>query len=173
MQLQFVYVTFEGLWHLARKRSRPHGLWPKFFILTNLLTKSLQKIWFANIQNRRPPGFRLNMIVFETFECTLRMTGVQTFFLECNESWVTLSDQWKNHDFEVLNRSIRVQGALIIRWPNIRTSYPMHRSSQPLVFQEPFKRINCSQSVKMKIWCCKEICQIYATRDICWYRFGY
>ena len=51
--------------------------------------------------------------------------------------------------------------------------YPMHGSSQSLVFREDFRQINCSQSVKMKIWCCKKICQIYATRDICWYRFGY
>ena len=43
----------------------------------------------------------------------------------------------------------------------------------PLVLREDFSQINCSQSVKMKIWCCKEICQIYATWGICWYRFGY
>ena len=53
------------------------------------------------------------------------------------------------------------------------TSYPMHGSSQPLVFRHYCKRINCSQSVNMKIWCFKEIWQIYATRDVCWYRFGY
>ena len=84
-----------------------------------------------------------------------------------------ISDQCRNHDFEILNQSISEEGALIIRRPNIRTSYPMHGSSQPSVFGEPSAQINCSQSVKMKIWCCQEICQICTTRDICWYRFGY
>ena len=49
----------------------------------------------------------------------------------------------------------------------------MHGSSHPLVFREDFRQINCSQSVKMKICGSKEICLIYATRDICWDRFGY
>ena len=52
-------------------------------------------------------------------------------------------------------------------------SYPMHGSSQPLVFREHCMQINCSQSVEMKIRHCKKICQIYATGDICWYRFGH
>ena len=120
-------------------------------------------------------SLRLNMAVFEIFGCveSLRMTRVQTFLLQFDESWVTLSDQCRKHDFNVLNQSIRVQGARIIRWPNIRTSYPLLRSSHPLVFREHFSQINCSQSVRMEICYCKEICQIYATRDICWYRFGF
>ena len=117
-------------------------------------------------------GLRLTMAVFEVFQCVepLRMTKVQTFLLKFDESWVTLWDQCKNHDFEVLNQSIRVQGARIIRLPYIRTSYLMHGSSQPLVFREHFAQINCSQSVKMKIRCCKKICQIYTTRDFCSYK---
>ena len=107
------------------------------------------------------------MAVFEIFECAepLRMTRVQTFLLEFDESWVTLSDQCRNHDFEVLNQSISVRNPPISRRPNIRTSYPIHGSSQLSVFREDFRQINCSQSVKMEIWCCKEICQIYATRE--------
>ena len=120
-------------------------------------------------------GLRVSMAVFEIFQCveSLCMTRVQTFLLELDEFWVNLSDQCRNHHFEVLNQSINVQRAAIIRRPNIKTSYPMHGSSQPLVFRKHSTQINCSQSVKMKIWCCKEICQIYGTRDICWYRFEY
>ena len=53
-------------------------------------------------------GLRLNMAVFEIFECVepLRMTRVQTFLLEFDEPWVTLSDQCRNHDFKVINQSI-------------------------------------------------------------------
>ena len=100
-------------------------------------------------------GLWLNMAVFEVFECVepLRMTRVQTLLLKFDESWVTLS--------------ISVQGAPIIGRPNIRTSSHMLGSSQPLVLREDFTQINCVQSVKVKIWCCKEICQVYATRDIC------
>ena len=114
-------------------------------------------------------GLRLNMAVFVIFQCVepLRMTRVQAFLLEFDESWVILSDQCRNHDFKVLNQSISVEGTPIIRRPNIKTSYPMHGSSQPLVFWEHFRQINCSQSVKMKICCFKKIWQIYATRDIC------
>ena len=114
-------------------------------------------------------GLRLNMAVFEIFQCAEPpwMTRVQIFLLKFDESWVTLSYQCRHHLFEVLNQSISVQGAPMIRRPNIRTSYPMHGSSQPLVFREHFTQINCSQSVIIKIWCCKEIWQIYATRDIC------
>ena len=122
-----------------------------------------------------PMGLRLNMAVFEIFQCVkpVWMTRIQTFFLRFDESWVNLSSQGRNHDLEVLNQSISVQGTQITRRPNIRTSHPMHGSFQPLVFREDFTQINCSQSVKRKIWCCKEICQTYTTRDICWYRFGY
>ena len=35
--------------------------------------------------------------------------------LKFDESWVTLPDQCRNHDFEVLNQSISVQSAPIIR----------------------------------------------------------
>ena len=114
-------------------------------------------------------GLRLNMALFEIFECEepLWMIRVQTFILKFDECWGSLSDQCRNYHFELINQSISVQCAGITRRPNIRTSYPMHESSQPLDFREHFRRINCSQSVKMKIRCFKEICQIYATRDIC------
>ena len=77
-------------------------------------------------------GLRLNMTVFEIFECVqpLWMTRVQAFLLELDESWVTLSDQCRNHHFEVLNQSISVQGVPIIRRLTIRTSFPMHGSPQ-------------------------------------------
>ena len=56
-------------------------------------------------------GLRLNMAVFEIFECVepLRMTRVQALCLELDESWANLSDQCRNHDFGVLNQSIRVR----------------------------------------------------------------
>ena len=120
-------------------------------------------------------GLRLNMAAFEIFQYVepLRMTRVQIFLLEFDGSWVTLSDQCGDYDFEVLDQSINAQGAPIIRRLYIRTSYHKDGSSQPLVFREHFTQINCSQSAKMKIWRCTEICQIYMTWNICWYRFGY
>ena len=165
----------ERLWNLARGTFAPVWSLSKLFMLRNLVMKSLQKFDSKIFKIGDPMGLRLSMAVLEIFKCVepLRMTRVQTFLLEFDESWVILSDQCRNHDFKVLNQSINVQGALIIRRPNIRTSYPVHGSSQPLLFREDCRQINCSQSVKMKIWCCKEICQIYATRDICWSRFGY
>ena len=172
---QVVYLTFKRLWNLARETCAPVWSLNKVFTWRNSVLKPLQKIWSENVQKRRPHGSSIKMAAFESFECAepLRMTRVQTFLLEFDESWVILSDQCKNHDFDVLNQSINAQDALIIRRPNIRTSFPMHGSSQALVFREDFRRINCSQSVKMKICCFKEIWQIYATRNICWYRFGY
>ena len=60
-------------------------------------------------------GLRLNMAVFEIFECVkpLRMSRVQKFLPKFDKSWVILSDQSRNHDFEVLNQSISVQSAPI------------------------------------------------------------
>ena len=173
--LQVVYLTFERLWNLARESFAPVWSLSQLFISRNVVIKSQQKIRLKNIQIRRPHGSSVKHGGFEIFECVepLRMARVQTSLLRFDESWVTLSDQCKNHDFKVLNQSIRVQGAPIIRRPNIRTFYPMHGSSQPLVFREHFTQINCSQSVKMKICCSKEIRQIYATRNISWCRFGY
>ena len=57
------------------------------------------------------------MAVFETFQDVepLRMTRVKTFLLEFDESWVTLSDQCRNHHFEVLNQSISVSEYFQIR----------------------------------------------------------
>ena len=81
----------------------------KVFISTNLIIKSLQKIRLENIQNRRPRGSSIKHGgFFEIFQCVepLRMARVQTFLLNLDESWVTLSDQCRNHDFEVLNQSI-------------------------------------------------------------------
>ena len=159
-------MTLERLWNVVREKFAPALSLSKAFMLRDLVIKSQRKIRFENIQNRRPHGSSIKHGGFWDFWCMepLRMTRVQTFLLELDESWITPWDQCRNHDFEVLNQSIK---APIIRRPDARTSYPMHGSSQPLVFREYFTQINCSQSVKMKIWCCKEICQIYATRDIC------
>ena len=68
-------------------------------------------------------GLRLNMAVFEIFECVvpLRMTRVQTFLLKFDEPWATLSDQCRSYNFEVLNQSINSQNAPIIRRLNIGT----------------------------------------------------
>ena len=99
-----------------------------------------------------PMGLWLNMAVFELFECVepSQMTRVQTFLLEFDESWVILSDQCRNHDFEVLNQSINQQSAPITRRPNIRTSYPIPGSSQPLVFRKHFTQEIVANQSKWK-----------------------
>ena len=175
LYIQVVYMTSKRLWKLARETFAPVWSLSKLFTLTDLVIKSLRKIRLENIQNRRPHGSLIKHGGFWDFQCVvpLRMTRVQTLLCKFDESWVNLSDQCRNHDFEVLHQSINSQGAAITRRPEISTSYLMRRSSRPLAFRKDFTQINCSQSVKMEIWCCKEICQIYATQDICWYMFGY
>ena len=54
--VQVVYLTFERLWNFARETFAPVWSLSKLFILTNLITKSLQKIRFQNIQDQRPHG---------------------------------------------------------------------------------------------------------------------
>ena len=156
--VQVVYLTFERLWNLVRETFAPFWYLSKIFIFTNLVINQGKGFDSKIFKIGDPMGLRLNMAVFEIFECVepLRMIRVQAFLLNFDESWIILSDQWRNHHFEGLNQSISVQGAPVIRRPNIRTFYPMHGSSQPLVFREDFRQIHCSQSVKMEIWCCKE-----------------
>ena len=55
-QPQVVYLTFERLWNSARETFVPVWSLSKLFILRNLVIKSLQRIRFENIQNRRPHG---------------------------------------------------------------------------------------------------------------------
>ena len=54
--IRVVYLTFEWLWSLARDTFAPVWSMSEDFLLTNLVIKSLQKIRFENIQNRRPHG---------------------------------------------------------------------------------------------------------------------
>ena len=54
--LQGVHWTLERLWNLARETFAPVWSLSKVFMLRNLVTKSLQKIWFENNQKRRPRG---------------------------------------------------------------------------------------------------------------------
>ena len=83
------------------KRLRPYGLSVKALYQQNLIIKSLQKIRFQNIKNRRPHGFSIKHGSFWDFLCAepLRLTRVQTFLLELDESWVTLSDQCRKSPF--------------------------------------------------------------------------
>ena len=55
-KLQVVYLTFARLWNLARETFAL--IWPlsEDFILENLVIKSMQKIRFEKIRNRRPHG---------------------------------------------------------------------------------------------------------------------
>ena len=52
--VQVIYLTFARLLNLARVTFAPIWSLSKLFILKNLVIKSLQKIPFQNIQNRRP-----------------------------------------------------------------------------------------------------------------------
>ena len=56
IDLQVVHLTFERIWNLARETFAPVWSLSELFLLTNLVIKSLQKIPFENIQNRRPHG---------------------------------------------------------------------------------------------------------------------
>ena len=58
------------------------------FILRNLVLKSLQKIRFENIQNRRPHGSSITHGGFEISYCVepLWMARVQTFLSKFDES---------------------------------------------------------------------------------------
>ena len=56
VELQVVYSTLERLWNLVKETFAPVWSLSTLFILTNSVIKSLQKIRFENIQNRRPHG---------------------------------------------------------------------------------------------------------------------
>ena len=148
INIQVDYLTVERLWNLARETFTPVRSLSKVFLSKISLKNHCKRFDSKIFKISEPMGLRLNMAVFESFQCVepLRITRVQTFLSKFDESWITLSDQSRNHDFEILNQSINVQGAAIIRRANIRTSYPTHGSSQPLVFRKHFTQINCSQS---------------------------
>ena len=107
------------------------------FYIEKFSHKSVQKIRFENIQNRRPYGYSIKHDGFWYFFMCKASADDQSpnIHSKIHESWITLSDTCKNHDFEVQSQSIRVEGGPIIRRPNLRTSYPMDGSSQPLVFR--------------------------------------
>ena len=174
--LQGVYLTYERLWNLARETFAPVWCLSKVFYINKFNCKITAKDSIRKYsKSATSMGLRLKHGGFwDIWMCRASANDQSPDIpLKSHESWVTLSDQCGNHDFDVLNQSISVQGDPIIRRPNIRTSYSLHGSSQPLVFREHFRHIDCSQSVGIKIWCCKEICQTYATRDISWSRVGY
>ena len=146
--IQVVYLTFEWLWNLAREIFAPVWSLSKIFISTKLVIKITEKDSIRKFPKSATPW------VFDLAWRFLRFLNVQslcgwpkstTFLLKLDEFWVNLSDQCRNHDFNVVNQSISVNGSAIIRRPNIRQFYPVHGSSQPLVFREPFRQINCSQ----------------------------
>ena len=55
-EIQGVHLTFEQLSNFARETFMPVWSLKKVFVSKNLFKKSLQKIRFENIQNRRPRG---------------------------------------------------------------------------------------------------------------------
>ena len=176
VKIQVLYLTFERLWHVVRETFAPVWSLSKLFMLRNLVIKSSQKIRLENIQNRRPRGSLIKYGGFWDFWMCRASADDQSprhSFWSSMNLGLTLSDQCRKPDSRVINQSISAQCARMIRRANIETFYPMHGCPQPFVFREHFTQINCSQSVKVKIRCCKEICQIYATRDICWCRFGF
>ena len=126
----WVYYLYRSFtWHSndfetwPRKTFAPVWSLSKLFMLKNLVIKSLQKIRFENIKNRRPHGSSINHGGLRDFWMCRASADDQSpdILLEFDESWVTLSDQCRNHDFEVLNQSINIQGTAIIRRPNINT----------------------------------------------------
>ena len=172
---QVVYLTFDRLWNLARETLAPVWSLSKFFYINNFYYKITTKDLILKVLwNEDPMGLRLNMAVLRFWMCRASADD-QSLDIPSRIGWILGNSirpvqKPRFRGPKSINQST---GAPIIRRPNIRTSYPLHGSFHPLVFQEDFRQINRSQSVEMKIWCYREICQIYATRDICWYRFGY
>ena len=149
------YRFFTGIFHAVSRRD----LWPAIvhylFHFRNAFRRPVfcpvqcpqnisiglwaVRIYFRrrNYKEVRAIGLRLNLKIFEILICIepLQTTRVQIFLLKFDESWITPSDQYKNHAFNVLNQSISVDVAPKIRQPDIRMSYFMDGSFQSLVFR--------------------------------------
>ena len=118
-QVEVVYFTLERLWNFIRETFALVWSPSKVFILKNSVKKSLQKIRLQNIQNRRPHGSSTKHDDFWDFSMCRASADDQSPGIPIKIRWIlgNSSDQCGNHDFEVLNQSISVQGARIIHDP--------------------------------------------------------